>query len=112
MNQTRHKLITCILPKGNAVNVAGKLKAEHGIMSMNINNARGVGKITPLAYRGIGGQSEKEILTVVIPESDADEIFEYIYEEANINRPHGGLMYIHPLNISTPFILPAIPDEK
>lgn len=112
MNGSGEKLITCVLPKGIAADIAGKLKAERGIISTNINNARGVGKITPLAYRGLGGQSEKEILTVVIPEDEADEIFEYIYEEADINRPHGGLMYMHSLHKATPFILPSIPDEK
>ena len=66
-------------------------------MSTNIKSARGIGKITPLAYRGIGGQSEKEILTVVVPSESADEIFDYIYHEADIDRPHGGMMYIYSL---------------
>jgi nitrogen regulatory protein PII len=106
------KLITCILPKGISKDVVKQLKTEKGILTANINNARGVGKITPLAYRGIiGSQSEKEILTVVVPVDQADELFEYIYDKANINRPHGGLMYMHALPKSTRFTLPDIPDE-
>ena len=111
MNLVTQKFITCILPKGIASNVVKQLKTEHGIISANINNARGVGKITPLAYRGIGAQSEKEILTVEVPEEDADKIFEFIYETANINRPHGGLIYMNKLDKATVFTLPEIPAE-
>ncbi len=42
----------------------------------------------------------------------ADDIFYYIYEEAGINRPHGGIICIPSLAMSTPFILPELPDEK
>lgn len=111
MEVYKQKLIICILPKGIAIKVVKKLKEERGIMSTNINNARGVGKITPLAYRGIAGQSEKEILTVVVPEDQSEELFEYIYTVADINRPHGGLMYMHALPMATPFTLPEIPEE-
>jgi len=110
--QVRHKHISCILAKGTAAGVIKALKETHGIMAGNINNARGVGKITPLAYRGIAGQSEKEILSVVVPAGRADEIFEFIYHEAEINRPHGGIMYMHVLPRTTEYRLPDLPEEK
>lgn len=106
------KLISCILPKGIAIDVVKRVKETHGVVSSNISNARGVGKITPLAYRGIAGQSEKEILSVVVSSSDADEIFEFIYHEADINRPHGGIMYMHALPKTTEYSLPELPDEE
>ncbi|MBT7951277.1 MAG: hypothetical protein HN764_06625 [Gammaproteobacteria bacterium] len=106
------KLVFCILPKGVALKVAEQLKEVHGIMSSNISNARGVGKITPLAYRGIAGQSEKEILSVVVSANDADEIFEFIYHEAHIDQPHGGIMYMHALPKTTEYSLPEVEEEK
>ncbi len=106
-----HKLISCILPKGVALDVERKLKEVHNILSANVGNARGVGKITPLAYRGIAGQSEKEILSVEVPATNADEIFDFIYKEANIDRPHGGIMYMHPLSKTTIYKLPDIPEK-
>lgn len=106
------KLITCILPKGVAHEMVEKLKDEHELMTSDIKTARGVGKITPLAYRGLGAQTEKEILTVVVSADSADEIFEYIYHEANINRPHGGIMYIYPLSQATRYEVPALPEEN
>ncbi len=106
------KLISCILPKNVAVRVVKRLKEIHGVMSSNISNARGVGKITPLAYRGIAGQSEKEILSIVVSAVNADEVFEFIYYEADIDRPHGGIMYMHALPKTTEYSLPDLPDEK
>lgn len=111
METLPQKLITCILPKGIAVGVIKQLKEKYGIISANINNARGVGKITPLIYRGIGAQSEKEILTVVVKEELADELFEFIYNEADINRPHGGLMYMNKLPIASIYQLPVVQTE-
>ncbi len=111
MHLQRQKLITCILPKGVALGVAARLKSEYDLMSADIKSARGVGKITPLAYRGIGGQSEKEILTVVVPEESADEIFTFIYEVAEINRPHGGLIYVYSLQQASRYEIPALPEE-
>ena len=106
------KMISCILPKGIALDIAQKLKDNYSIMTTNINNARGVGKITPLAFRGIAGQSEKEILNVIVDNDKADELFEYIFFQADINRPHGGIMYMHALPKTTEFILPEVPEEN
>jgi hypothetical protein len=111
MPPAAQKMITCILPKGVAATIAQRLKEEYGLMSANINNARGAGRITPLAYRGVGEQSEKEILTVTVPAEQGDELFEYIYHEAGIDRPHGGIMYMHGLQQATIYTLPEVPDE-
>lgn len=105
------KLISCILPKGVASGVVSRLKEVYGLLASNINNARGVGKITPLAYRDFAGQSEKEILSVVVDAEEADTVFEFIYHEADINRPHGGIMYMHPLARTSKYELPELPEE-
>lgn len=106
------KLITGILPGSKAMDVLKKLREEKGIITANTNSARGMGKLTPRAYRGVGEQTEKQILTVVVDADRADEIFEYIYQEGNIDRPHGGIIYMTGLQQQTPFILPDLPEEK
>lgn len=106
------KLITCILPKGRALRVARILTKEHGLTAVDIHYARGNGRLTPLRYRGIGETSEKEVLTVAVPATQADATFELIYHLADINRPHGGLMYMHPLLMATPYTLPELPEEQ
>ena len=86
--------------------VLEKLFEEHGINRVNVNYARGVGKITPQRYRGREESTEKEILTVIVEAGRADEIFEYIYFEAEINRPHGGLMFQQPVLDTSLYNLP------
>lgn len=109
--QDSPKLITCILPKGKALPVLEALRAEQGIISANINNARGTGRITLRAFRTGYSETEKEVLRVVVPEERADELFEFIFDRAEIDRPHGGIMYQTALDIASTFELPDLPEE-
>jgi nitrogen regulatory protein PII len=106
------KLITAILPKGRSLPVIEKLKTNHQVTSASFNFARGMGKMTPAKYRGVGEQSEKEVLSVLVDPEQADEIFEFIFHHAEINRPHGGVIYMQPLLQSTAYILPAEIDNE
>jgi len=50
---------------------------------------------------------------VVVPSADADALYDYIYEKANIGRPRGGAIWLSALNQASPFILPDdVPVEK
>lgn len=111
-NFESQKVITCILPKGRARRIMQALTKEHGLTAVDVHYARGNGRLTPLRYRGIGETPEKEVLTVAVPAAQADDIFAYIYELADINRPHGGLMYMHALLTSTRYALPDLPEEQ
>ena len=73
------KLITCILPKGKARPVIQALKDELDNITANLTTGRGVGKISPLALRGVGEQTEKDILSVVVSTA-----------ETNTTTPTGG----------------------
>ena len=105
---TDKKLITCIIPKGKAIGVAKLLHEEKGIDTANVSNGRGRGLVDPI---GFSGWYEVEILTVVISEAEADEIFNFIYEKADVGHAHGGIMYQGGLTTSTHFELPKIPEE-
>lgn len=108
-----HKLITALLPKGRAKALIERLVHERGIDRVNVNHARGMGRLTPLRHRGVGETTEKEIVTVLIDAEQAEETFEFIFYEAEINRPHGGLMFQQPVLASTLFNLPAeVAEEK
>lgn len=109
---TKQKLITGMLPRGKSHEVIKKLKEEKNILTAYVNTARGMGKLTPGANRGVGEQTEKEILDVIVDEIIADEIFEYIYEVAEIDRPHGGIIYMTKVQQTTPYVLPDLPEEK
>jgi hypothetical protein len=103
------KLITCVLSHGVALDVLHRLKDEKGIIEASVNSARGMGKLTPLAHRGVGEQTEKDILNVVVSAAEADDMFDYLFDAAGIDRPHGGLIYMTALGHTTPFVLPELP---
>ncbi|MFP6745630.1 MAG: hypothetical protein VCB77_10635 [Alphaproteobacteria bacterium] len=106
-----HKLITCFLPVGVAPPVAKALKAEKGLATAHVSYGRGVGKFSQTDARHLGDQSEKQILNVVVDAGDADDIFEFIYHEAGINKPHGGMMLMTCVDNFVPLILPGLPEE-
>lgn len=112
MSPRRKKLITVVLPKGESKPLIKALVKEKGINQITVNYARGVGRLTPLRHRGIGETTEKEMVHIAVNRKDADELFEYIYYKARINRPHGGLMYMQSLLGATHFELPDIPEEE
>ncbi len=99
------QMITAILPKGVALQVVDLLKNEKNIITANFIYARGVGKMTPLKHRGLGEQSEREILTTVVPQERGEEIFEYIFNVAEIDKPHGGFIYMYSM-LSSEYTLP------
>ena len=88
------KQIVCILPKGMASVVEQGLIEDHGIHDANFHHSRGVGKFSALSARGLGEQQEKDILQVIVGKDMADTIFEYIYFKAELDQPHGGIVYI------------------
>jgi nitrogen regulatory protein PII len=106
-NVAESKLITCILPRGKSLEVVKKLHEEKGITAVNVWNGRG----SSAHKRKIQTESEVEILTVVIEDSRADEIFEFIYFEAEIGGISRGFMYQGRLSQSTIFVLPEISKE-
>jgi len=109
---TPKKLITCIVPHGRALPVLKMLDEEHGIITANIYRARGSGRMTPMAWRGVGETSEKDVMNVIVDEADSETIFALIYEEAGIHQPHGGIMYQQTLKTSTDYTLPDLPPEE
>ncbi len=105
------KLITCVLYKGGGDKIVRALH-DRGINTANFSHARGSAIGDHLEKNGLPRQFEKEVLTVIVNASEADEIFELIYDSAEINRPHGGFLYMEALSRTVPFILPKIQEEK
>jgi len=88
------RLITCILPKGKAKPLQEALVNEKGLHAVNFHRGRGVGRFSPLSARGIGEQQEKEILEVNVPTEQADELFEFMFFTGEMDRPHGGIIFM------------------
>ena len=53
-----------------------------------------------------------KLITVVVTAAEADDIFDYIYTTAQIDRAGGGMVLMDRLLGATPYVLPEdVPDE-
>ncbi|EIJ41052.1 hypothetical protein BegalDRAFT_0128 [Beggiatoa alba B18LD] len=100
-----YRLITCILPQGEARIVLEKLRAEKGVTTANIYRARGTGSSSLYRTRFVV-ELEKDMLTVLVSRRRATEIFNYLYHEAHINQPHSGIIYVERVARATDYFLP------
>ena len=110
IKKEQSKVITALLPRGSALEVVKKLKSQKNIVTASVSSCRGMGMSAPKGKKGVGQEAEKDVLIVPVPADKADEIFEFIYIEADINRPHGGMMYMANLMYSVPMNLPDLPE--
>ncbi len=100
-----NRLITCILEVGKARELMKKLTGEKGLNTVTTYHARGEGQSG--AYRSsFAEQLEKDVLEVLVSGERADEIFAYLYHEAEIYQPHKGFMYMRKVGQSSLCILP------
>lgn len=105
-----YKAITVVLDKnGTATELAKMLKQDHGLVTGNIQAARGTGD--PQTKRSFLHQVEKDLLTVVVPADQAKSIFDLIYRESQMGERVGGFMYQAPLNQASEFTLPELGEE-
>ncbi len=110
--ETTNKLIACVLPKGRARALQQSLVDQKNIHSGNFHYGRGVGRESHIRDRGIGEQQEREIFEVIVPADRADEIFEFIFFEADMDERHGGMINMTDAQRSTVMTLPEIPERE
>lgn len=96
--------ITAILPGHVCKIMAERLLKERAIMTANISHARGHSVVSGLV------SEEMEVLNVIVDEDIADFIFEFIYFEAGIDKPHGGIMFQEHIHKAADYLLSDIED--
>ncbi|MBC8282621.1 MAG: hypothetical protein H8E32_02320 [Nitrospinae bacterium] len=102
----KEKRITCFLPKGVGLKIVEMLHVEKNIDSTNVHSGRGLRTVT--SVKDYGAWSEQDILTVIVEEDRAKEIFEYIFFQGELNKPGGGFIYQADIMRATHFSLPAL----
>ena len=110
------KLISCVLPDdGTEKKLIRALRDEKQITRANSISCLGL-EILADARTKFGELPEPTLVRkvdVVVPEEEADELYDYIYEKAQIGRPEGGAIWLRRLAVASPFDLPAdVPVEK
>lgn len=95
-----NKLITCIVPKGQGAELVEALRDDQNVTAANAANGRGVSQRT-------GNFAEEvDVLTVVVNQSRADDVFAYLYHRIEIDHAFGRFMYQQTLGLSSNFSLP------
>ena len=126
MNDKRHtgqpmpheacKLITCILPDdGTEKKLIRALRDDKQITRANSASCMGIAILADAKPKF--GELPKPTLIrkvdVVVAEAEADELYDYIYEKAQIGRPQGGSIWLSALSLASPFALPGdVPLEE
>ncbi len=110
------KLIKIILPDdGTDRRLIKTLRHDRGITRVDTVPVRAVAALQEAkTKRGRLPESTlARLVTVVVKENEASNLFDYIYQMAAINRPGGGMMFLEQLIGATPFLLPeGVPDEN
>lgn len=103
------KLIVAFLSRGVAHEIAAMLYEKLGLDAFHYGHGRGAGLLHTTVVREM---PEVDLMSVVVSDALADEVFGLIYEAGQVDRPGGGLVIQMPLSRAVTAGLPAIAPES
>ncbi len=109
------KLITCIMPDdGSHRALREALHQERNITRIESTSCLGMSSLADANIKPgtLPDTFMARLVTVVVPESEADDLFDFIYEKARIGRDGGGAVLQNALTNLTPYSLPEDVAEE
>lgn len=103
-------MITCIIQRGKADAVV-QAAQDAGAQGATIYYGYGSGVRERLGLLGLAVDVEKEILTILVADDQADRIFERMYFAAELDLPGAGIMYLTKLEKAATYISPEIKEK-
>ena len=109
------KVIYCVVPDdGTDKRVLAELRKTRGIIRAGSSSRRSIGALGDVRVDH-GKLPQPELVKqfyVLCPEDIADEVFDWLFWAARIDKPHRGMMWQQAVTGCIPYELPPdIPDE-
>ncbi len=100
---TDASLITCIVQRGLADKIV-KAAQTAGAQVATVNYAQGVGIRERLGVMGLAVEVEKEVISIIVANDQADRVFEAMYLAGNLDTPGMGIMTLAALEKIATFV--------
>jgi len=88
---TDASLIACIVQRGTADKIV-KAAQDAGAQGATINYAQGVGVRERLGVMGLAIEVDKEVISIIVANDQADRVFEAMYLASDLDTPGMGIM--------------------
>ena len=100
---TDASLITCIVQRGSADKVV-KAAQDAGAQGATVNYAQGAGVRERLGVMGLAVEVDKEVISIIVANDQADRVFEAMYLAGKLDTPGMGIMTLAALDKIATFI--------
>lgn len=107
---TDASLITCIVQRGIADQIV-QAAQDAGAQGATINYAQGSGVRERLGIMGLAVEVDKEVISIIVANDQADRIFERIYLAGQLDTPGMGIMTMTALDKVATYVPQEILDK-